>query len=131
MQYGRIIAVGTAFLAGTLSGISKQLEAPGLVALFERGGIPAELLSLVGAAEFVLALALLFMRMRKAASVLMALLFAGCATLLWPPGPSLVLWFYVAMVPVVLAAGFWRRSGERKRQPYLGAIPLEISKPRQ
>ncbi|MEM1099867.1 MAG: hypothetical protein AAGH92_13900 [Planctomycetota bacterium] len=131
MRYGRPIVIGLAYAVGTVSGVSKQLEAPGLVSIFEQAGIPPELLSLLGAAEFVLALALLFARTRKAAALCLAGVFAVSAYLLWPVGPSPALFASLMAAPLVLLAGFWRDAFGVKQPPYLGAIPLGISKPRR
>ncbi|MEL7116229.1 MAG: DoxX family protein [Pseudomonadota bacterium] len=131
MRLGKGVILGIAFVFGTVSGLSKQMEAPQLVAIFERAGIPPEMLSLLGAAEFVLALALLFPRTRRVAAVLGAGVFGGAAYLLWPVGATELLLFSLAMVPLMLAAGFWRRGLFRREETYQGAMPLGLSNTRR
>lgn len=126
-----VLILGIGYLAATISGLSKQLEMPQVVDRFEHAGVPAELLSLFGAVEFVLALALLFPRTRRPAAVLLSALFAWVVYVTLPQGVSPALAFNAAMVPLVLAAGFWSHSLFARRDPYMGAIPLGFSKSRR
>jgi hypothetical protein len=131
MRNRRVYIVGFTYLAATVSGLTKQLELPELVVKFEQSGIPPEALSLLGAGEFVLALALLFPRTRPSAGLIMAALFGFCAFSLWPMGISLLWAFSALMVPASLLAGFWRGGFYTRPEPYLGAMPLGVSKPRR
>lgn len=131
MRSWRSIILAAAYVATTISGLSKQLEAPGLVAVFERGGIPPEILSLFGAVEFVLALALLFPRSRPAAGVLLAALYCYTSVILWPTGLSVVLAFSIVMVPISLFAGLWNGGALLREPGYQGASPLGLGKERR
>lgn len=131
MQVSRFIVIAATYAAATISGLSKQLEAPRLVDQFEQGGIGPEVLSLLGAAEFVLALALLFPRMRPVAGTVLACIFGASAYMLWPHGITPLVVFNAAMVPLSLLAAFWRGRFYTRPEPYLGAVPLGVSKPRR
>lgn len=131
MKVANVAVLLTAVLASIGSGISKQLEAPLEAAAFQGAGLPAEILSLYGAVEFVLALALLFPRMRRPAAVTLAVLFALSARWLLPGGAGPLFWFNAAMVPLVLCAGFWPTKPGRRESPYGGAIPLGFSTTRR
>jgi uncharacterized membrane protein YphA (DoxX/SURF4 family) len=131
MGMRRAVVLGVAYLAATISGLSKQIEMPQLVDTFEHAGLPGELLSLFGAVEFVLALALLFPRTRRPAAVLLAGMFGAAAYLMWPQGMGPALAFNTAMVPLVLLAGLWQGGAFARREPYMGAMHLDFSKPRR
>ena len=127
----RWFVLGLAYVAGTISGLVKQMEPPQLVSIFERAGVPPELLSLFGAAEFVLALALLFPRARPTSAVLMAAMFSYTTYLLWPLGLSVALVYGIVMVPVVLIAGFWTGGTMFRDDGYHGATPIGLSRSRR
>ena len=131
MRGWRSTFLAVAYLATTVSGLLKQLEVPGLVSVFERGGIPPEMLSLFGAVEFVLALAFLFPRSRPVSAVTLSVLFAFSGYLLWPTGISTVLIFSLLMAPLVLFAGLWKGGPLFGAPAYQGANPLGFSKERR
>lgn len=131
MKVTRSAVLVTAVVASMVSGLSKQIEAPIEVAAFERAGLPVEILSLYGAVEFVLALALVFQRTRKPAALALAALFAVSARTLFPVGLGPFLLFNAAMVPLIFVAGFWRAGPAPLPGPYGGALPIGASASRR
>lgn len=109
MRYARPILLSAAILSGIIAGLAKILEPPQTVAFFAAAGVPAAVLSLLGAAQIGSALLMLLRRTRMAAACILAATFSWSAWLGWQAGHQTIAAFAAAAATVTLVAAFWRR----------------------